>query len=134
MEPGEGRLYRWLASRLGAALLLLLPAACANRPYLDRALMAERGSGARNEGVAAAYRVGCPDVLELGVAGRPDLSGPHEVGPDGRVELGPLGRVRVEGLTPEEVAAQVADQAGLPPERVRVRVAERPRPPAAARR
>ena len=113
-----------MAGRLAAALLLLLPAACANRPYLDRALMTERGGPGRSEGVVEAYRPGCPDVLDLTVAGRPDLTGPRTLGPDGRIDLGALGRVRVEGLPVEEIAARVAEQGGLPPERVRVRVAE----------
>src|SRR5262249_30194871 len=124
MDPGEGRLYRWLASRLALLVPLLLPAGCANRPYLDRALMAERGSAVRNEGVAETYRPGCPDVLEFTVAGRPDLTGQREIGPDRRRELGPLGRVRVEGLPLEEIGPRVAEQGGLSAERVQVRVVD----------
>lgn len=124
MEPGEDRLYRWLATRLALLVPLLLPTGCANRPYLDRALMAERGSALRNEGVAGTYRPGCPDVLEFTVAGRPDLTGQREIGPDGRVELGPLGRVRIEGLPLEEIGPRVAQEGGLSPERVQVRVVD----------
>src|SRR5262245_17243031 len=120
MEPGEARSVRPLAGRLLTGLLLLLPTACASRPYIDRAVMAERGTAVRNEGVAQAYLPGCPDVLEFAVVGRPDLTGQREIGPDGRVECGPLGRVRVEGLTGDEIALRVAELAGLAPERVKV--------------
>lgn len=124
MKAGEGRLYRWFATRLALGLLLLLPAGCAHRPYLDHALMAERGSAVRNEGVPEVYRPGCPDVLEVTVAGRPDLTGPRVIGPDGRIDLGPVGRVRLEGLLVEEIGPRVAEETGLAPERVRVRVAD----------
>ena len=124
MEPGEVRLYPRTTGHVTAALLLMLPLACANRPYLDRAMMVERGTPARNEGVAEAFRPGCPDVLEFTSTGRPDLTGKREIGPDGRIDMGALGRVRVEGLTLEELAARVASEAGLPPERVQVRVVE----------
>ncbi len=123
MEPGEARSVRRPTARVLAGLLLLLPTACASRPYIDRAVMAERGTAARNEGVAQAYLPGCPDMLEFAVPGRPDLTGQRAIGPDGRVECGPLGRVRVEGLTGDEIAARVAELAGLPPERVNVRIA-----------
>jgi protein involved in polysaccharide export with SLBB domain len=124
MEPGEDRLYRQRLCRLGAALLLLLPVSCASQPFIDRALLAERGSAIRNEGVPEAYRCGCPDVLEFNVAGRPDLTGRREIAPNGRVDLSPVGRVRVEGLTEDEIVARAAEEAGLPPGRLRVRVAD----------
>lgn len=107
-----------------AWLLLLLVGCAGRRPYLDRAISAERGAAARNQGVAHAYQPGCPDLLEFQVAGRPDLTGTREIGPDGRVELGPLGRVRVEGLSVAEIGARVAEQAGLGLERVRVQVTD----------
>jgi protein involved in polysaccharide export with SLBB domain len=104
---------------------LLLTTGCAyEHPHVDRALMAEGGALERNEGVAERYKVSCPDRMEVDVAGRPDLSGRAAVRPDGRIRLGKSPSVLVEGLTPEEVAASMAEQLGLPPDRIKVRVAE----------
>jgi protein involved in polysaccharide export with SLBB domain len=86
--------------------------------------MANRGSEVRNQGVAELYVVRCPDVLEVYVAGRNEAGGGRAVGLDGQVDLGPLGRLRVEGLTVPEVAYAVAGRAGTTPDQVRVRVAE----------
>jgi protein involved in polysaccharide export with SLBB domain len=91
---------------------------------VDKSLMAERGAAERNEGVAERYRIGCPDVLEVTVVGRPELSGRFRVRPDGRADLGELGKPRVEGRTVLEVARQVAEALALPEEYVDVRVAE----------
>jgi polysaccharide export outer membrane protein len=85
--------------------------------------MADRGRATRNQGVAEHYLVGCPDVLEIQVSGRPDWSGRYTVGPDGRIDLELLGRPRVEGRPLPEIAALLAGQAGLSPSEVRVRVA-----------
>jgi protein involved in polysaccharide export with SLBB domain len=93
-------------------------------PKVDRTLMAEKGSVTRNEGVAERYLIGCPDVLELVVAGQPEHSGRCVVGPDGRIDLGSLGRPRVEGRTTIQAAEGVARAAGLPPQYVAVRVVE----------
>jgi protein involved in polysaccharide export with SLBB domain len=86
--------------------------------------MADRGTAARNVGVADYYAVACPDILEVNVAGRADLSGLRPIGPDGRIESGKAGSIRVEGRTVKEVAARVAQQSGLSTEQVQVRVAE----------
>lgn len=104
-------------------LLCLLTGCCLGRPHLDEALLADPGRAARNRGVSDLYRVGCPDVLEVTVAGRPELGGRYTVKADGRIELGPLGRLRVEGLTLPEVAGRVAEPLGVAPAAVRVRVA-----------
>jgi protein involved in polysaccharide export with SLBB domain len=91
---------------------------------VEKGLMSDRGGTARNEGVAEHYLIGCPDVLEVTVAARPDLSRHCKVGPDGRIDLGELGRPRVQGRTVPEVARVVADALALPPEYVDVGVAE----------
>jgi protein involved in polysaccharide export with SLBB domain len=114
-----------VALRCRLAVVLCLAAGCATgRPHVDQAVQAERGGPARNHGVAAQYQVRCPDVLEVGIDGRPDLAARVAVGPDGRVELGGLGRVRVEGESTAEVARGVAAAAGVPAGAVHVRVAE----------
>lgn len=91
---------------------------------MDQAVKADPGGPARNEGVAGQYLVRCPDVLEVAVAGRPDLTGRIAVAADGRLDLEAAGRPRVEGLTVAEVARAVADAAAMPPTAVRARVVE----------
>ena len=76
----------------GPGLLLWLLAGCAwQRPHLDRQLHAERATTQRNRKWPSLTVVTCPDVLEVAIAGRPDLSGRHAVGPDGRIDLGEPG-------------------------------------------
>jgi polysaccharide biosynthesis/export protein len=110
---------RQFAAR-AAALVLALAAGCqTNRPRVDAAL---RASGPASP--AAAYPVACPDRLDLQVAGHPEWTGPHDVGPDGCLRLADANPLRVEGLTPAEVAARVAAALHLEPAEVRVEVAE----------
>jgi polysaccharide export outer membrane protein len=85
--------------------------------------LADQGTGARKDGVAECYTVHCPDVLEIRIPGRPELTGPHPVGPDGRIDLGSDDRLRVEGRTVPEVGRLVAREIGLPSDQVGVRVA-----------
>jgi protein involved in polysaccharide export with SLBB domain len=122
MEAGEGRSSRGRSVRVGWGFLLGLVAGCATgQVHLDQALMAERGPA---EGVAAAYTVACPDVLDVAVARRPDLAGPKRVDPDGCIKMGNHGRVRVEGQTVAAVAREIATQCGVASAGVQVRVAE----------
>lgn len=107
-----------------AVLLSFLLGAVGGCAHVDRALLADRGGGVRNVGVAEHYAVGCPDVLAITVAGQLGLSGRRVIGPDGTVDLGNAGAVRVEGRTPSEAAALVARRAGVPLSDVRVHVAE----------
>jgi len=62
----------------------------------------------QSEEMAAArqgkYRIGNPDVLEVGVFGESELSGSHTVDADGRITLPLIGDVAVTGLTTTEVA------------------------------
>lgn len=124
MKAGErGPMTR---SRQGAwlSLLLGLLAGCASGPpEFDRALMAGKNPSPERPGVEA-YTIGCPDVLDVVVAGRPEFTGPQSVGPDGCLRLGDLGRLRVEGLTVPEAAQRLALALGVPLERVRIDVAE----------
>jgi protein involved in polysaccharide export with SLBB domain len=112
------------AARRGMGLILcLLTGCCLGRPHLDEALLADDGSVDRNHGVATAYLIACPDVLDVQVTGRPDVSGRYTVKADGRIELGRR-RVRVEGLTTPDVAARLTDRVEAPAADVHVRVAE----------
>jgi protein involved in polysaccharide export with SLBB domain len=114
------------SSPLGGILVFLsfLSGCAGAQSHVDRALMAETGASARNQGVAQRYKIGCPDVLDVAVSGRPDLSRRVAVGPDGRIGFGRAGAALVEGRTPEEAAVRVAEDLGLPVQRVVVRVAE----------
>jgi protein involved in polysaccharide export with SLBB domain len=129
MELGKG----WSSGRehcrrrglgwLGPALCLLTGCAL-GRPHLDEALLARPVDPTRTREAAAHYLVACPDVLEVTITGRPEGSGRHAITADGRLDLGPLGRFRVEGRPAAAVAGHIATEAGLPPGDVQVRVAE----------
>jgi protein involved in polysaccharide export with SLBB domain len=93
------------------------------QPPVDRNLMADRGLNDRNAGVAERYAVFCPDVLDIVIQSRPDLSGPHPLGVDGRIDLDPLGRPSVEGQTCDEIAQAIADLARVPTRQVQIHVA-----------
>lgn len=129
MEPGKGWLSRWrrctlpVRSWLGLSLWLVLGCATGHR-QLDEALLADQGSAQRNSEVAERYVVACPDVLEWTVDERPELAGKQAIGPDGRVDVGNLGRARVEGQALPEAARSMAAQAKVAPSSVHVHVAE----------
>jgi len=57
--------------------------------------------------VEESYLLGAGDQISLDVWGRPELSGKHIVGPDGRIALPLLGAVEVAGLDNVEAAAAV---------------------------
>jgi polysaccharide export outer membrane protein len=54
------------------------------------------------------YTVACPDTLDVVIGERPDASGPTAVAPDGTICLGRIGRVRVDGLTADQIAGRIA--------------------------
>jgi protein involved in polysaccharide export with SLBB domain len=70
------------------------------------------------------YQVGCPDLLRVAVHGFPNLDFLARVEVNGCVDLGPLGGVRVEGLTPQQIREQIATMVGVGPDQVTVEVAE----------
>jgi polysaccharide export outer membrane protein len=92
--------------------------------HVDRALLSDASMEERNQGVTESYCVECPDVLQVSLGDRSETGSNHIIAPDGRIDLGPLGRVRVEGLTPTVAAHRIAAAARLPPQGVQVRVAE----------
>lgn len=76
---------------------------------------------------AAPYRVGPGDVLEVSVAGRPDLSRMPTVQTTGSVWLPRAGELAVGGLTTDEIAARITQLvagADLASPQVRVTVRE----------
>jgi protein involved in polysaccharide export with SLBB domain len=126
MKTGE----RWSSWKTRAAslflamsMLLHAPGCAKDRASIEKNLMAQQ-SAQRGEGVAQHYRAGCPDVIELTVPQHPEFSGPHEIGPDGRIDLGDYGKLRVEGRTAPEMVKLVAEETGAIPDSVQVRVSE----------
>lgn len=117
--------------RWGIAALTLLcawTAGCVHqaqqRAYVERNLLHDRESAKRNESVADHYQVGCPDVLTIELAHAPGVKIRQVVGADGRIELNPKVRPRVEGRSPEEIVDMLAAELGVSPEAIDVRVAE----------
>jgi protein involved in polysaccharide export with SLBB domain len=121
--PGA-RCFLRAGRRCALACALLLAGCRTTHPNVDRNLLSDRGQAQHNAGVAQSYTVTCPDVLDLSIAGHAELSGPHPIGVDGRLDLDPVGRPRVEGATAEEIGVQLADFVGVPSDQVQVRVAE----------
>lgn len=123
MAQGHGLIW-WPTGRrralCSATLALCLFSACAT----GRPLHQRQGQPETSARVAAAgpYTVHAPDALTLEIDSHPELSGTRTVGPDGRLDLGPYGRLRVEGRTSNEITRQVAAVLGEPPDRVRLRV------------
>jgi polysaccharide biosynthesis/export protein len=129
--------HRWpalpaaMTSRLGwaarcALVIVVGLAGCLHeqQTVVKKNLMADKLAADRIAGVAEHYRVGCPDVLEIAVAGRPEFGGHYVVEPDGRINLGRYGRIRVQDRALAEIDGQFADVIGVLPPQVRVRVVE----------
>ena len=106
---------------MGLALILVLLTGCAgdgsrsNRPP-EQVVVQESFSSAKY------YQVHCPDQLEIQLQGLHPWHGRCDIAPDGRIGLGRLGTVRVDGLTPGEIADQLVQLLSLHPEQVRVEV------------
>jgi protein involved in polysaccharide export with SLBB domain len=100
----------------------LLGGCATTAPHLDQALLTN--AVPPNSGGSEQYQALCPDVLELQTVHHPELTGMRTIGADGRIDLAPVGRVRVEGMTVHEITRCVAVEAGVAPEAVTVRVAE----------
>jgi polysaccharide biosynthesis/export protein len=114
---------RWPGFVLLCGVVLLLGCATTEHQF-DCSCLAEGGADSHDPSILNAYQVGCPDVLAVQVARRPDMTGLHPVAADGRINLGTAGAVRVEGLTVPEIIRAVALEAEVPLGAVTVRVAE----------
>jgi polysaccharide export outer membrane protein len=60
------------------------------------------------ESVNPVYRIGSGDVVRLDVYGRPEVSGKHVVGPDGRITVPLVGDVAIGDLTREAAVQALA--------------------------
>jgi protein involved in polysaccharide export with SLBB domain len=103
----------------------LLPAGCADCKFLSRKCPQPRDPQAAAERPApdAGYRIGCPDVLEITFDGYPEWDAIASVDLDGRLPLDHPGELLAEGRTLADVRQELATLAGLPPERVALRLA-----------
>jgi protein involved in polysaccharide export with SLBB domain len=72
----------------------------------------------------AGYLIACPDVLNIHVAGTPELTGLREVEANGCIDLGRFGGLNVEGLTTAGAAREIARAARLNPDLVLVEIAK----------
>lgn len=125
MKVGGARRSRLLPS--GFLLALMIECLCGCNVLhrgVDRALMRPQPETVVPSDPAQAYTVGCPDILEVRIQGRPDLSGQKPIGPDGRIDMGLEGRLRIEGRTVDQAGKLIALSLNMPGERVDVRVAE----------
>jgi protein involved in polysaccharide export with SLBB domain len=127
MQVGEGksfwRMRQTSLASCGLGLLLALLAGCStSSQQIDHALMADKSPAASQESTAAEYRIGCPDRLDIRIPEHPEIDGTYIVGANGRVALGNLGQVRIEGKSIAQAATLIADQAQVPVESVKVRI------------
>jgi protein involved in polysaccharide export with SLBB domain len=102
----------------------LLPGCMTQQPSVDRALAANRHAAGFDAETSEGYCLRCPDVVDVTVDGRPDLSGKRAVGQDGRINVLAGDRVRIEGRTPADSVRLVAAEANMQPYQVQVHVAE----------
>ena len=121
MNPGEAR------SSCGLLALLLcavLTGCSTDRAGVKHSLGADRFANLKHADAAADYVVAFPDVLDVRIANRPELSGRFAVGLTGRIQMGDYGDLRVDGRTLPEITRLVAEETGQIPDDVEVRVAE----------
>jgi protein involved in polysaccharide export with SLBB domain len=109
----------------GLGLAALLAAGCTNAGFLHRTCPQPANPTAAADAPApdVRYRVGCPDVLEVTFADRPDWDAYASVDVDGRLPLDEPGNPRVEGMTLDQVRDELARLAGTSADRVRVSLA-----------
>ncbi len=122
------RLLSFILRPLSFFVVLLLPfcTGCllADRFHVEKNLMKPKPTVGQVENVLDCYRMGCPDVVEVRMSGRPDLHFRAKVNPDGRLSVPLLGNPRVEGKTIAEITTQIARFVGLPSSQVFVNVVE----------
>ena len=115
------------AAHCARTLLLfsLLFAGCSDCKFLSQKCPppADPQAAAETPAPDAAYRIGCPDVLEISFRDYPQWDVLASVALDGRLPLQEPGNPRVEGRTLEDVRYELAQLAGVPPDRVTVRLA-----------
>jgi polysaccharide biosynthesis/export protein len=108
-----------------ALIVAIFHIGCADCRFLSQKCPQPRDPQAAADAPApdVAYRVGCPDVIEVSFADFPGWDALAAVDLDGRLPLSSPGHPRAEGRTLEEIRADLARLAGVEPERVAVRLA-----------
>jgi protein involved in polysaccharide export with SLBB domain len=84
---------------------------CATCPAKVSAALRTPPAG-RHEAVVRQYTVSCPDVLRVQAPGHPPLV--LTVEPDGCITVPAVGRIRVDGSTPADIATLLSRAAGRP--------------------
>jgi protein involved in polysaccharide export with SLBB domain len=109
----------------GMAWICLFVCACSTSSprKIDRWLLGANRPGVLRD-VSRDYVIRSPDVLEVLCAPQAECAGTKVVGIDGTIDLGPKGKMRVDGISVREVFRQLAEKFEVPEEAVFVRVAE----------
>lgn len=116
---------RWRRCLIVAPVLAVLLTGCADCRFLSQKCPQPRDPQVAADTPApdVAYRVGCPDVLEVSFADFPGWDALASVDLDGRLPLQSPGSPHAEGHTLNEIRVELARMAGVPPDRVVVRLA-----------
>jgi protein involved in polysaccharide export with SLBB domain len=109
---------------LAVGLTCLLAGCAPFRAHVDQHLLDARGPTDLSAGVKENYVLGCPDVVQVTIAGPQELNLRAPVTADGCVDLGPLGKPHVEGRSVSATTGIVAELARVKPDNVNVRVLE----------
>jgi polysaccharide biosynthesis/export protein len=119
--------YRFLTFPLIALVVGCAGSSTSHRPALTATAVVAASSSAAVVTHAppppSEYVIGCPDVLTIQFADRPDSDCLVSVDLDGRIELD-SGRTNLSGLTLAEARNALAKTAKLDPERVRIALAD----------
>lgn len=110
------RPHRGLILAVGFACAACLVAGCTDARFIRHICPQPHNpkTAADTPAPDAAYRVGCPDVLLVEFPDRPDWNSVVSLDLDGRLPLGEPGSPRVEGMTLDEVRAELGKLAGVP--------------------
>jgi protein involved in polysaccharide export with SLBB domain len=130
LGPHRGTNLR--APRVRSPLLTLVLMVCTGltgclweqHVVVKKSLRGDQPVAERMAGVAEHYGVGCPDVLEIAVRGRQEFAGNYLVEPDGCINLGRYGRLRVQGRVLADIGRELAGTIDVPAHEVRVRVVD----------
>jgi protein involved in polysaccharide export with SLBB domain len=113
-------------SRCAPAILAVLLSGCVSTSRRDEVAKAlgsgARAPAAREVTVEESYRLACPDVVEIAVAGSPQSSGKFVLNAEGRIALEEMHNPRVEGETAGSLAKRVAVELGVSEDQVTCRV------------
>ncbi len=120
LPPGQGR---WFVAHF-ALLSTIFAIGCADCKFLSKTCPPPADPRAAEQPApSVAYRIGCPDVLQVEFLDFPNWNALASVDLDGRLPLERPGGLRAEGRTLEEVQVDLAALAGVHPDRVVVQLA-----------